>query len=530
MALNKVEAEHIKKPYSKNEYTDQNILEVMRAIEDPMYFMETFMRIQHPTRGAISFHPYDFQKRLIKAFHEHRFSIALCARQLGKTTIAVGYLLWKAIFTPDMTILIAANKQSQALEIMDRIRYAYENLPDYIRAGITEYNKGAIAFDNGSKIISRATSADTGRGLAVSLLYLDEFAFVPPNKAKDFWTSIQPVLSEGGSCIITSTPKNDEDQFAQIWRGASDNIDEFGVQHELGKNGFYPIKVRWDEHPDRDEEWAKPFRSSLGEAKFRQEYECDFIADDETLINPLTLARMQGNNPEFFTGTVRWYRDPEPNRVYIVALDPSLGTGGDPAAIQVFQLPEMIQIAEWQHNLSPPRMQIRILMQILLYLQQTLLDDYEQVGEPEIYWTVENNTLGEALLVVIEDTGEERFPGSFVSEPKRKGQVRRFRKGFNTDNRKKLSACARLKSLIESGRMKINSPLLIRELKNYVAKDVTFSAKPGEHDDLVAATLVCCRMLDVVLNWQLGDVSELREIVDPDDAYVDAMPVSVLFN
>jgi hypothetical protein len=180
------------------------------------------------------------------------------------------------MFVPDSTILVVANKFNQALEVMERVRYCYENLPNHIRAGVTEYNKSNICFDNGSRIIARATSADAGRGLAVSLLYCDEFAFVPPNKQKEFWTSIQPTLAEGGSCIITSTPKNDEDIFAQIWKGAEDNLDEFGNEMAggLGKNGFFAVKVRWREHPDRDEEWAKPFRESLGEARFRQEFEC----------------------------------------------------------------------------------------------------------------------------------------------------------------------------------------------------------------------------------------------------------------
>src|SRR5258708_7345733 len=132
----------------------------------------------------------------------------------------------------------------------------------------------------------------------------------------------------------------------------------------------------------------------------------------------------------------------------------------------------MIQIAEWQNNMSAPRMQVRVLMQVLLYIQQTLLDDYDQIGEPDIYWTIENNTIGEALLQIVEDTGEEKFPGSFVHERKRKGQVRRFRKGMTTDNRKKLSACARFKSLVESDRITINSGVLIKEMKNYVAKEV----------------------------------------------------------
>lgn len=449
------------------------------------------------------------------------------------TTVAAGYLLWKAMFTPDTTILVTANKLNQALEIMDRIRFAYENLPNHIRAGVKEYNKGTIAFDNDSKIVARATSSDAGRGLSISLLYCDEFAFVPPNKATDFWTSIQPVLSTGGSCIITSTPKSDEDQFAQIWKGAIDNVDEFGNPRKdnLGRNGFYAVKVPWSAHPERDEEWARPFRESLGEARFRQEFECDFVTDDETLINPLTLSGLRGIRPEFYTGTVRWFKDPEPNKTYCVALDPSLGTGRDYAAIQVFELPDMVQVAEWQHNMTAPKGQVANLLKILMFIDQTMRDDIRQQGEPEIFWTVENNTLGEAILVIIEDTGEERFPGIFVSEP-RKGRSSargRFRKGLNTDNRKKLSACARFKSLVESGRIFLHSEQLIKELKMFVSSGSGFAAKAGTNDDLVSSSLLIVRMLDTVLKWS-ASAGDLREHIDDDELFEDnseAMPVVI---
>lgn len=521
----------VKAPNTKTAYTDIKLQELARCCEDPLYFMRTFMKIQHPMQGAVPFDPYPFQIDIVNAFHLNRFSIALTARQMGKTTVAAGYLLWKAMFVPDSTILVTANKLNQALEIMERIKFAYENLPDHIRAGAKKYNEGTMSFDNGSKIVARATSTDAGRGLSVTLLYLDEFAFVPPNKAKDFWTSIQPVLSTGGSCIITSTPKSDEDQFAQIWKGAIDNVDEYGNyrKDKLGKNNFFAIKVPWSEHPDRDEAWASPFRESLGEARFRQEFECDFVTDDETLINPLALVNLKGIKPDFYTNNVRWYKDPSPNKTYMISLDPSLGTGRDYSAIQVFELPEMIQVAEWQHNHTAPRGQVSQLMKILLFIDDTMRTDPRQMGDPEIFWTVENNTIGEAILTIIEDTGEERFPGIFVSERKRKGQSRgRFRKGLTTDNKKKLSACARAKSLIESGRMLINSDQLIKELKTFVAVDSTFKAKTGAHDDLVMSMLLGVRMLDTVLHWS-NAVGDLKEHIDDSELYeeVEAMPVVI---
>lgn len=270
------EVDIVKKAHIKDAFTQSQLVDLMRSTEDPIYFIEKFIKVQHPTKGSVPLVLYPFQHRMIRGFHENRFVVGLTARQMGKTTTAAAYLLWRAMFVPDTQILIAANKFVQAMEIMDRIRYGYEECPNYIRGGVVEYNKGTIKFDNGSRITARATTSDAGRGLSITMLYLDEFAFVRPNMASEFWTSIQPVLATGGSCIITSTPKNDEDQFAQIWKGANDNLDEYGntLPGSIGSNGFFPIKVKWNEHPDRDEAWAAPFRSSLGPARFAQEFEC----------------------------------------------------------------------------------------------------------------------------------------------------------------------------------------------------------------------------------------------------------------
>lgn len=451
----------------------------------------------------------------------------LCGRSMiptHNTTTAGAYLLWFAMFNPDKTILIAANVLRQALEIMHRIRTTYELCPDYIRAGVVAYNKSSIDFDNGSRIVAQATTSNTGRGMSISLLYVDEMAFAAPGLLEDMWTSLSPTLSAGGKSIITSTPKTDVDMYAKLWKGANDLTDEYGNPNSTngeGKNGYFAVSATWDKHPDRTAKWAEQEESKIGKAKFLQEHCCQFVSDDETLIDSMTLTSMKYmENPEFYTGTVRWYVEPEPNRTYLVALDPSLGTGGDFAAIQVFMLggDEFVQIAEWQNNNTPARGQIREMLRILDTIDGELREHPEQHGEPEIFWTVENNSIGEAVLQIIEDTGEDRFPGTMVNEKKRKGQSRRFRKGLNTDNRKKLSACAKLKSLVESERMVINSRNLVTELKNFTASGASYKAKSGTHDDLVSATLLITRMLEVVMDYSSGTES-LKERIGDDELF-----------
>ena len=466
----------IKKANRQETFTEEQVADLMGCMdpdEGYLYFAKKFAYIQHPVKGKLLYDPYEYQLGLMHSYHNFRFNINMMPRQTGKTTCASIYLAWYAMFKPDQTILVAAHKYTGAQEIMSRIRFVYESCPDHIRAGVTSYNKQSIEFENGSRIVAQTTTGNTGRGMSISLLYCDEFAFVQPNIAEEFWTSISPTLATGGRAIITSTPNSDEDTFATIWKQAENKFDEHGNEQELGSNGFHSFISHWSEHPDRDEEWKVAEVGRIGEEKFRREYGCEFLVFDETLINSLKLAVMEGVAPMLNMGQTRWYKKPTAQYTYAVALDPSMGTGGDNAAIQVFELPSYEQVAEWQHNTTAIPGQIRVLADICRYLQQ------ETNNANGIYWSVENNGIGEACLLVINDFGEENIPGLFVSEPMRKGHVRKFRKGFNTTHGTKITACSRLKTMIENDKMKVRSKTLISELKAFVATGSSYQAKSG---------------------------------------------------
>jgi hypothetical protein len=523
MGSKNLDGKLVKTAHSQQRYTEEDIEHLLKCqdpINGPHYFLDNFFYIQHPVKGKLKYEPFDYQRRLIDSYHQHRFNVNLLPRQTGKTTTAAGYLLWYAMFVPDSTILIAAHKYTGAQEIMSRIRYAYELCPDIIRCGVTSYNKQSIEFDNGSRIIAQTTTENTGRGLSLSLLYADEFAFVPPNIASEFWTSISPTLATGGKAIITSTPNSDEDQFATIWKEANRKFDEDDNTTDVGANGFFPFKAHWSEHPERDEAWANTERSRIGEERFRREHECEFLVFDETLISSIILSDIVGSEPILKMGQVRWYKKIDPKCTYIVALDPSLGTGGDPSAIQVLELPSFIQVAEWHHNLTPVQGQARMLRDICKYIT----DECTAKGsQPALYYSVENNNIGEAALVSISELGEETIPGLFLSEPVKRGHVRRFRKGFNTTHNSKISACSKLKQLIETKRLKLSSKSLISELKTFVAKGMSFEAKVGQHDDLVSGLLLALRMIMTLQDWDPAIYDKMRE-----DTYEDlVMPMPI---
>lgn len=511
------ETQLIKRPYTKAKYTKKQLEEFIKCIDPvtgPHYFLSNHFYVQHPKKGKILYRPFSYQIRLIEAYHRHKRVVAMMPRQCGKTVTAAGYLLWAAMFNNDQTILIAAHKFSGASEIMTRIRFGYENIPDFLRAGITEYNKQSIIFDNGSRILAQTTTGTTGRGLSISILYSDEMSSVRPTIAREFWTSCSLTLSTGGKAIVTSTPNNSDDLFADIWNNANKTEDEFGntLPDGLGRNGFKAITAKWDEHPERDQAWADEQRELVGEERFAREIECQFITFDEVLINPFKLNSLLGSEPSDKQGQIRWYVKPTKGNTYLIALDPSLGTGGDYSAIQVYEANTNRQIAEWVHNKTPIESQMEILKDIATYISLI-------TNEPKkIYWSVENNTIGEASLVAIRNMGEENIPGIFLSEPIKAGQGRKHRRGFTTTNSSKLAACATLKNLIESDKMKIYSRKLVSELRTFVSVDNTYRAKPGETDDLVLAMLLIVRMIDAIKNF-------VPELSDPIDVYATAIPL-----
>ena len=231
---------------------------------------------------------------------------------------------------------------------------------------------------------------------------------------------------------------------------------------------------------------------------------------------------LTGTEPVRKTGQVRWYQTPKTDAIYIVALDPSLGTGSDPAAIQVFEAGTTEQVAEWRHNRTDIPTQIRIMVDIIKELHSHTQDD------KSIYYSVENNTLGEAALISIAEYGEENIPGYFLSDNSVTGTTgRRFRKGFNTTNKSKITACNKFKILVESAKMKLHSQSLISELKTFVASGTSYAAKPGETDDLVMATLLAVRMLMLLQTFH-SDID--RQMKDHSDHVVEPFPFIAVFN
>jgi hypothetical protein len=538
MAFRSEEDGGTKKPAGfKHSYTREQILELAKCSEDPIYFIETYIKIvQKKTGKLIPFKLWDFQKRLISNYIGEERIISLCPRQVGKTETTAAFLLWWCCFKERQDVLIAANKLSSALEIMRRFKQMYEELPWFIKPGLMKDNETSVVFDNRSLIEAQATTKSTGRGRALSLLYVDEFAFVEPNIQEEFFASIQPTLAtSGGKFLITSTPNSDEDVFSRIWNGAEDapnsfkwvshekkdlegitliedeeeyetvyedpsmleeEIDSLGEEESLG--GFKRFFVHWQEPPGRDEKYKKKtLKEGVTLDRWYREYECRFHSADPTLINQNVLMKLAPKKPRYIDKYgVKWFENVRPGYTHCVIMDPSEGASNDNSVIEVFSIPDMKQVAEWASNVTDQVEQTKMLLRILKKIYNEQQSHPHHFGESYIYYSVECNGIGKGIITAIELAGEENFPGELIDSDGNKSR------GIRTTESSKRDYCLRLKTLIEHELIKPASKELISEIKTFVQRGKSFEAKPGTKDDRVMCCVLMCFLFDEVQYYE----------------------------
>ena len=496
----------IKRAYAESEYTPELIQELLKSRKDPVYFIRNYVWLQHPTKGKILFNLYDYQEELVRHCEDNSRVIALISRQMGKTQTISMYLLWYAMFHPDKTIVIASKNNGHAMEIMDRIRFAYEELPHWLKAGCRYYNKHNIEFDNGSRIKSEATTEKTGRGLAISKLYLDELAFISPRIQTEMWRSLAPTLSTGGDAIISSTPNGDTDLFATLWRAA--NAEE---------NSFKPVFYPWHRHPDRSDDYLAQMQGELGPIGFRQEVLCEFISSDAMLIDSLKLSYIKSRPPVFENMGFRFWKPEDQlggrNVTYMVGLDPATGNGKDFTVIQVLEFPKLEQIAELRLN----TVNIPLIYAKLKWLFKYLRKPGPNGGRAEIIWSFERNGIGEALVAMIQN--DDSPDGGIYIDGVDLYNENPTRLGCYTTGKSKLLACMQIKSLLEKGPengMRIYSDKLLFELQNFVAAGGTYQAKSGCTDDTIMSLAVVMKLLGRLASYDDKARKMVYENIDPD--------------
>ena len=321
---------NLKKANVATNFTPDEVQEYIKCSEDPVYFIQTYIKIVSLDRGLIPFAMYDFQAEMVEKFHDNRFNIAKLPRQTGKSTIVTSYLLWYVLFKANVNVAILANKAATSREMLQRLQLSYENLPKWLQQGILQWNRGSLELENGSKIMAASTSSSAVRGMSFNVIFLDEFAFVPNHIADQFFSSVYPTISSGKSTkvIIISTPHG-MNMFYKLWHDA-----------ERGKNEYIPTEVHWSAVPGRDAEWKAQTIANTSEQQFKVEFECEFLGSVNTLINPAKLRNLVYEEPITRNAGLDIYEKAQKEHNYIVTVDVARGLGNDYSAFIVFDTTE----------------------------------------------------------------------------------------------------------------------------------------------------------------------------------------------
>lgn len=450
--------------FNLNEYEVQ---EYIRCANDPNYFIENYVKIITLDKGLQGIELYPFQRKAIIKINNDRKIIVKAGRQVGKTTMVVGYILWYILFNQDRFVAILANKAKTAREILSRIKIAYEELPLWIQQGIKTWNKGDIELENNSRVLADSTASSAIRGFSISLLYLDEFAFVPNNIAEEFFTSVYPTITSGTSSkiLISSTP-NGMNHFYKMWNEA-----------EEGRNGFTHIEANWREVPGRTEEWAAEQRKVLGEEKYLQEMECTFQGSAGTLISGATLKSLTFKTPISVTEAsgIAIHEMPKENHTYMLIADTSRGKGLDYSAFVIIDITEIPYrtVCRYKDNDISPVMYPSVIRKIGQYYNNA-------------YALVEINDNGQQVVDSLFDDYEYE---NILYTQAAKGRVilswERGDRGIRTTKSVKRLGCSLLKNMIESHKMIIEDFEIISELSTFISKKNSYEAEDGANDDLV---------------------------------------------
>lgn len=524
----------LKGPDSKEYIPDceyrRRVDEIIKCKNDIIYFANTYFKIISPGRGLHQIEVYDKQEDMLRHMVDNDRSISLASRQVGKTTCYTIFSLWYTCFNPEKKILIAANKKDTALEVLNRIQLGYENLPNWLKPGLSTWNKGEIVFSNLSSIKGVSTSSDAARGSAANILIIDEMAFIPNNISESFWAAVYPVISsaKGTKVIIVSTPNGVGNLYHQIWEAATR-----GVEND---DGWQPFRIDWWEVPGRDEEWKRKQIVSLGSIeRWDQEFGCSFLASSfKKLIPDDVLDKYRKQLKAFEKAEIvgedisipgqvadqnysfKMWHDFDPSRTYLASADVADGSGGDASVLYVWDITSIADIkmcAKFSSN--------NVTVLEFAYINSRILGRYLNP-----VFAVESNSIGRGLIDQMKVTYQY---DNFVKLSK--GD----RDGIMSHVQIKSKACLWFKEMLTTPEINVTiyDMDVIEEADNFVRKDtknhlVYNALGANNHDDCMMAWIwgmyilhatVLSKYYAVIetMTTQLGKVLPMR--IAPVDFY-----------
>lgn len=479
----------------------QQVQEIVKCGKDPTYFFNNYVKIQHPVKGLIKFDTYKFQDDCVETFSEERFSIVLKSRQLGLSTLVAAYSLWMALYQRDKNVLVIATKLTVAQNFITKVKTMLRSLPSWVvLPELVANNKQLLQFSNGSTIKAIPTSDDAGRSEALSLLIVDEAAFV--KNFDSLWMGLYPTISTGGRVIILSTPNGVGGQYHKLY-----------TDGEAGLNEFKSIKLPWDVHPERDEAWFEETTKNLSDRQIAQEYLCDFAASGETFLskNDLEYIRQSVKQPLERTGPERgvWiWKKPLSENNYVISADVSRGDSRDYSTFHVIDIGESECVAEYKGKIPPDRF-------------GELLAEYGKIYNNALVCP-ENNSYGYATILKMK---EIQYPNLYF---KRRKAVyigdyipdsNPDLAGFTTSGRTRSLVLTKLEEVLRNKMVKIYSSRFYEELKTFVWIGNKAQGMKGHNDDLVMSFAIGVWIFDTAEGYSKNS----RGL---NDAMLKAMSVS----
>ena len=484
----------------KGEYTKEQVKSLTKAHKNILYFAENFFYIVNLDRGREKIELYKAQKRALRKMRDNRFFIQLASRQIGKSTMMTIYILWQAIFNSDQRILLVANKEATAIEIFQRIRMAYEELPNWLKSPVKEYAKTSMTLENGSRIGITTTTGTAARGQSVNCLVIDEMAFIEPHLVEEFWKSVFPVItsSKKSKVFVCSTANGTDNLFYKLYSGA-----------ESGENGWAYDRILWDEVPGRDEIWANNTRQAIGSHDaWLQEFCCQFINSGESSIDDELFEKMQTQvcEPKIVLddGHYKIWEEADPSRVYAAGVDTAEGVGVDSSVIQIFDITDLRdirQVACYTNNKIPPAEYTNKVYSIL-----------RNYGSPLAL--IERNGPGAQVVDrLANDYGYEKL----VSYGNAAAHRRKVMQGMIAHTNTKYKGVLNMRYYINEARsVTIREEETLKELKSFVRyPNGTWKARQGYHDDKVMATLYSLFILEKEITERFFEILELDDMGKP---------------
>jgi len=468
----------------------KQVEEIIRCGRDPTYFFNSYCKIQHPTRGLLPFATYQFQDDCVDNFRKHRFNIVVKSRQLGLSTITAAYAVWMALYQKEKNILIIATKLAVAQGFIRKVKTILNNMPPWlILPQLTVNNKQQVEFSNGSSIKAIPTSEDAGRSESLTLLIIDEAAFV--RNFDEIWTSIGPTLSTGGQAILLSTPNGVGGQFFKLYSDA-----------ESGVNEFNPVKLPWTVHPEHDQAWFDKESKNYSERQIAQEFMCDFAASGDTFLTDADIAWVSSMvRPPVMRGgpdmNVWTWKIPLSEHKYVLTADVARGDSSDYSTFHIVDCMTGEVVAEYRGKMPPDRFAELISEWGLKYNKALVCP--------------ENNSYGYACLLRLKDLAYPRIytQGSKVALIGDYVQTLDLaHAGFATTGKTRTVILTKLEELIRNKLLVSYSSRFYQELKTFVwSNNSKAEAMKGHNDDLVISLAIGAWLYDANSEYSKGAVN-----------------------